>query len=671
MKTKYIALTITLCFTIIAKSQTFSDNFDNYTAGTFITANSSSWKTWSGTSSGADDLRVSNAKAKSGSNSLFFSSTTSPGGPADIVLPFGGQYNTGNFSFSYWIFVDLGKKAYINLQEQSTLGKGWSVDIHFDSVGNVKMLNTLSGNLLNTTYTQGEWTKVDMKINLSTNTWEVLINDVSKGVFQNMYRQIASVNFYPTVGSSYYIDDVSYNYTPHIKSTLDAAVSYIDNVQGYLAGMSVIPAVEIRNLGNQTITSASVEFSYRGNTQTKSISGVSIASLAIQNILMDNPVLLAAGSNPVTATIKLINNTNDDSSSNNTKIVIINPVVPAVNKLVIAEEGTGTWCQWCPRGAVWLNKMDAKYPGLIQGIAVHNGDIMTDHNYNKGLGTIISGYPSLVVDRGADIDPSGMEPDFLARIVIAPKTVIKNGAQFNSTTGELKVSLTTKFLQSASGNYKIACVLIEDSVTGTGSEYNQSNAYANNANGVMGGYELLPNPVPASMMVYEHVARVISPNFGGLSNSFSAIVNAGDSFTHNFTFEVNWAWRASKIKIVGMVIEPNGKIDNATSTKIINAVNNGYINGTYVTAVQNLFVPENAVMVYPNPSNNIFNLILNDELKSAFELQIFNVQGQLIYTSAIENKNKIAIDAQGWKSGIYIANIKYADGVYKMKLVKE
>ncbi len=34
MKTKYIALTITLCFTIIAKSQTFSDNFDNYTAGT-------------------------------------------------------------------------------------------------------------------------------------------------------------------------------------------------------------------------------------------------------------------------------------------------------------------------------------------------------------------------------------------------------------------------------------------------------------------------------------------------------------------------------------------------------------------------------------------------------------------------------------------------------------
>ena len=187
----------------------------------------------------------------------------------------------------------------------------------------------------------------------------------------------------------------------------------------------------------------------------------------------------------------------------------------------------------------------------------------------------------------------------------------------------------------------------------------------------MGGYELLPNPVPASMMVYEHVARVISPNFGGLSNSFSAIVNAGDSFTHNFTFEVNWAWRASKIKIVGMVIEPNGKIDNATSTKIINAVNNGYVNGTYVTAVQNLFVPENAVMVYPNPSNNIFNLILNDELKSAFELQIFNVQGQLIYTSAIENKNKIAIDAQGWKSGIYIANIKYADGVYKMKLVKE
>ena len=41
------------------------------------------------------------------------------------------------------------------------------------------------------------------------------------------------------------------------------------------------------------------------------------------------------------------------------------------------------------------------------------------------------------------------------------------------------------------------------------SGYNQVNAYAGNALGPMGGFESLPNPVPAAQMVYDHVARVL------------------------------------------------------------------------------------------------------------------------------------------------------------------
>ena len=52
---------------------------------------------------------------------------------------------------------------------------------------------------------------------------------------------------------------------------------------------------------------------------------------------------------------------------------------------VVGEEATGTWCGWCPRGAVALNWMDHDYEGYWQGIAVHNGDPMSDADYDNGL----------------------------------------------------------------------------------------------------------------------------------------------------------------------------------------------------------------------------------------------------------------------------------------------
>src|SRR2546423_868491 len=85
---------------IQAWSQSFSDNFDSYTAGAYLGVSSTSWKTWTSSPGGADDIKISNAKAKSGSNSLYFASAVSPGGPSDIVLPFTGVYNTGNFVMS-------------------------------------------------------------------------------------------------------------------------------------------------------------------------------------------------------------------------------------------------------------------------------------------------------------------------------------------------------------------------------------------------------------------------------------------------------------------------------------------------------------------------------------------------------------------------------------------
>src|SRR5574337_914122 len=121
--------------------------------------------------------------------------------------------------------------------------------------------------------------------------------------------------------------------------------------------------------------------------------------------------------------------------------------------------------------------MHDNYDGYWAGIAVHNNDPMTVTAYDAAMAGLVSGYPTLLVDRGAGIDPSQVEANFLTRVQVPAVAYIVNGAQYNSSTGQLDVSLTYNFTGNANSSYKYACVLTEDSVTGTGSTYSQANAY--------------------------------------------------------------------------------------------------------------------------------------------------------------------------------------------------
>ncbi|MCF8253973.1 MAG: T9SS type A sorting domain-containing protein [Bacteroidia bacterium] len=652
-------------------AQSFSDNFDSYTSGAFLAASNSAWKTWSNKPGGSDDAKISSVKAKSGSNSVYFSSTAGTGGPQDIVLPFGGsELTSGTFELSMQIFVESQKKGYFNFQEQTTLGKGWSIDVNFDSLGKFNIVNTLNGTLLTGTYSTNQWVKVTVKINLNTNTWDFLLDDVSQGTFQNSYRKVASMDIYPTQNSSFYVDDVSYTYTPFTLPTLNGSITYIDKVLGKLSGQQVIPQVEIRNLGTTAITSAKIEVSYNGSTLSKTVSGLNLASNATRVITMDGSLLLVSGNHNITANLLEVNGSADDNSTDNTKSISITPLVPAIGKVVVAEEATGTWCQWCPRGAVWLKNMDEKYHGYVIGIAVHNNDPMTNANYDGGLKTKISGYPSMVVDRGADIDPSGMETDFLERIVVAPKGGIRNGAEYNATTRELKVSLITKFNTAVTGNYKLAFVLTEDDVTGTTNGYNQSNAYAGGGNGVMGGYETLPNPVPAAQMVYDHVGRIIYPNFSGLNNAFGSTINANDSFIHNFSLTIDPTWNVGNLHVVGLLIDPSGRIDNGSSVSLEEAIINGYVSGSTVLSVNKNTSLQNGVQLYPNPGKNYFGLILPAEVKGSAELVVYSAEGKQVHQETLTNSNN-QINTSEWPAGIYFGSIQSNQGTMHIKWIKE
>jgi hypothetical protein len=573
-----------------------------------------------------------------------------------------------------WMYINPATGAYFNWQEASAIGTAWSADVYFLSGGTAQF--TSGGSLLlECVFPEGEWFKLNMNCNLSTNNWDVLINDISQGFYANGATQIASMDIFPLQGNQFYVDDVAYSYEAYTLTANNGATTAINNMSSGLAGQTVTPQVTIRNLGTQAITSFDLSLTYDGNTLNESISAVNIASLAFYSVDFTQSLTLSPIPSNAVATISNINGgASDDDFSDDTKSILISPIVPAAGKMVVAEEATGTWCPWCVRGAVFMEELSTRYEGFYAGIAVHNADPMTVEAYDAAMGNLIGGYPSGFVDRGTEYDPSQFEIPFLERIQIAPKALITNGAAFDASTQTLSISSSTTFTENVTGNYRVAMVITEDGLSGTTSDWAQNNAYAGGANGPMGGFESLPNPVPASQMTYNHVARTISPSFDGLANAFSGAMNSGNTSVHNFIVTVPSNWNLDNIHIITMVIAPDGSIENAMSTTLAEATANGFVSGTNVLSTAEVASPDATLALYPVPAHD--QLMVKVQLKNASDIamRIISQDGRVIAErkyNQLSNAQVFPIETSALAAGIYTLQIVSAEGTTSRSFVKE
>jgi hypothetical protein len=267
------------------------------------------------------------------------------------------------------------------------------------------------------------------------------------------------------------------------------------------------------------------------------------------------------------------------------------------------------------------------------------------------------------------MDPSAMGGDFINRIQIAPKGVMDIAAKYDAATKMMSVSVETTIQSDISGDFRIACAIVEDDVTGTTSGYNQSNAYAGGGSGVMGGYEKLPNPVPAAQMVYDHVGRLIAPTFAGLPNAFGASATAGQKFVHNFSFEMEPSWEMMQMHIVSMFIDKNGTIDNGGSLPFIDAMNKAFKDGTAVLASQALNGPDTRMALQPNPSDKQFDIAIFGAMNGQSSLEIVDMQGKVVYQSQ-QLSSKMTIPSQDWSAGVYLVRLNENGQVFQKKFVK-
>lgn len=638
-------------------SQIFSDNFDALAPGDYIGPTSVYWSTWSGAVGGAEDAQATSTQSASPNNSIYFSSVNANGGPQDVLLDFGQQYVDGVFTLESKFFIDAGKNAYFNIQGTTTPGTTYTINCNMDA-GSI-IIDDATSNVAFGSFTDATWFTLRIEANLSTGRWQLFIDGTCAGVWNMPSATVAAVDIYPIQNSSFYVDDIMFDHVAYTAPALNATLAGF-NIGGVIAGSNVNPVVSVTNSGSTTITSFDLALTYNGTTYNDNQTGLSLAAGASMDVTFATPITLIAGANPASVIVSNVNGTTDGDPSDDDGCLVVDPIVPAAGKMVVGEEGTGTWCGWCPRGTVNMDKFANDYDGYWAGIAVHNGDPMVVTEYDAGFGALISGYPSALVDRGPAVDPGSMSNDFFTRVQIAPSALMTNGATWDATTRELKVSVSANFQTAGTNAYKMICVLTEDSVTGSASGYAQTNYYAGGSNGVMGGFEALPNPVPASQMQYDHVARAISPSFNGNNTCFPATFTTGEIVTQNYVWTLPASWNENKMHIVGMLVGPTGRIDNADMTTITEAVTNGFVSACNVGVGELMSNNVDDVLnIYPNPASTYANIAITLKHDADVQLSLIDTKGKVIATTnyGVISSSEVAINTASLDSGVYLVEL--------------
>jgi hypothetical protein len=151
-----------------------SDDFESYTSGELLAANSTLWTTWSG-GVDAEDAYVSSDQSNSGSNSVH---VVGNNGPTDLILPFPSDYTSGVYEFSLKMYIVSGNGGYFNIQRSSVPGDFWMFEIFFDNSGG-GYINAGGTNAATLTYTPETWMSINVLVDLNKDSAELFINSHS------------------------------------------------------------------------------------------------------------------------------------------------------------------------------------------------------------------------------------------------------------------------------------------------------------------------------------------------------------------------------------------------------------------------------------------------------------------------------------------------------------
>lgn len=321
----------------------------------------------------------------------------------------------------------------------------------------------------------------------------------------------------------------------------------------------------VKNLCSVAVRNLQVGYSIDGGEETVCDFKTTMGSNIDKSFAIEHEGFSTTGKHSLKMRVVSING-KDDAYAPNSELVLglnVKNSVP-VQRLVV-EEGTGTWCQYCPKGIVGFRKASEAYPNHFIGIAIHRSDNLVTNTYED---LVFESLPSCYFNRNTK---SAIEPSFESIETAVKKLMEKTpvmGVDANvkyTDSGKKKISVEalTTFLGAHKGmNYRLSFVLLESGITG----YTQVNAFAGGKLGEMGGFEKLPNPATIDM---DHVARM-NYSYNGIEGSIPADVEADETTRYTTTLDVpSTIQNPDNCDLVVLVIDAaTGRIENGVKVAL-------------------------------------------------------------------------------------------------------
>lgn len=446
-------------------------------------------------------------------------------------------------------------------------------------------------------------------------------------------------------------------YVPQAKDIALLSVSPEDPLKQYaVINSSVLHKVIILNNGTDTIHSFTLKYQKgSGIIQTYNVSGVQILPFTTDTITHPIPDTVFTVSNEkVTMWAELAG---DNNHQNDTAFTNLNGAAFMPQKTLTIEEGTGTYNIFGPRGWVLMNQAST-LDFDINEISIHDTDPMGYQSYHDYIHNLNYYYvPYFLFDRKSNIPPENFMDEVFKRKDDFGFANIDVSA--NLFGNNLSVNATVHPAVDLQGDFRLCLVITEDSVRGTGSGYAQKNAFSGGPI-PMGGFENLPNPVPASQMFYNFVARSITPSPEGVPNMLPANMSYQNSYSYTFNTTLDPSWDKNRLKAMVLLLRVN-------DTSILNSKK----------IYSNLYVldaapPSLNAGVYPNPTSDNVYLYCYLDAPEKLNWIISDLTGRTVKTGVLQGfntgRNEINIPVTDLNNGMYLLTLKSKTAKKTMRL---
>ena len=361
---------------------------------------------------------------------------------------------------------------------------------------------------------------------------------------------------------------------------------------------------------------------------------------------------------------------------------------------VLIEEFTGTWCGYCPSIISDIDATRTTYPTSI-AVAHHVYSTSVDPMTNNFTLTLNNAYqvtstPQVMVDRadwssliGASSTPQLIgaytdhhnytEDATVQRLNVSSPVSIDITSSFNSSSRLATVTVTANFVDTASGDIRISCLLVEDKVTG-GASYDQHNyggngCRAGDASSEFYSYPcLIPTSLTGQVFYHRDVVRInLAPTFG-TKGVIPSSVSAGQHYSKSYTYTLPSAWNSANMKVVAFVSYYNA--GTSKGDEVLNAQDVA-LGQTIAAVVENTSAVNNVSLdaAYPNPFNQITSIKVNIPASQHVSVKIYDLLG---YEVAILTDENLSTGEHTFywngnnKDGSFLAN-----GLYLIRLQTE